>query len=258
MTGEMKMKSLIKYAMLVSLCIATYTTNASQAPDDITYGKYEKLQTNNKKLFTVYTAGPETAKQGVLLIHGWWGLNKEVESRADKLGLAGYRVMAIDLFDNKVTKHPETAKKFLKAMVQAEANEKYLAAMNMLTANGRKIVVIGHSYGAAQALEATLAVPGKVSATIMYYPFGEMVSDMDKLKTIKTPFMAHLAEHDFFLTKDKREKFTALMKNAGIDMSVNIYNAKHGFAAKTAPNYDEVAYTTSWQKSRDFINQHTN
>jgi dienelactone hydrolase len=241
MTGEMKMKSLIKYAMLVSLCIATYTTNASQAPDDITSGKYEKLQTNNKKLFTVYTAGPETAKQGVLLIHGWWGLNKEVESRADKLGLAGYRVMAIDLFDNKVTKHPETAKKFLKAMVQAEANEKYLAAMNMLTANGRKIVVIGHSYGAAQALEATLAVPGKVSATIMYYPFGEMVSDVNKLKT-----------------KDKREKFTALMKNAGIDMSVNIYNAKHGFAAKTAPNYDEVAYTSSWQKSRDFINQHTN
>jgi dienelactone hydrolase len=39
-------------------------------------------------------------------------------------------------------------------------------------------------------------------------------------------------------------------------MSVNIYNARHGFDKPTSKNYAEPAQKASWQKSRQFLNKH--
>ena len=43
--------------------------------------KYIQLQTASKKSFRAYVAGPQHAKQAILLIHGWWEIFEPTKSR---------------------------------------------------------------------------------------------------------------------------------------------------------------------------------
>ena len=221
-------------------------------------GKYIRLQTASNELFTVYVAGPQQAKRAIMLIHGWWGLNKEVEAWADQFALAGYRVMAVDLYNYQVTENPVKARQLMNAVKQSTANEKYKAAITALSTPERKIAIIGRSYGASQALHAALVTQKKISAAIIYYPYGELINDKKTLTTIKTPLLAHFARDDFFLTSDKLTQFTSDIKTAGINMTVNMYEAKHGFDKSTSKNFNEAAHLLSQDRTYRFLNQHLN
>ena len=239
--------------LFLSLSLLLQTAYAGKGKVLITTGEYVSLQTNSELNFRAYVAGPKSAKQGILLIHGWWGLNQEVEKWTNKFASLGYRVIALDLFNNKVTTNPTVAKKFIADMKQSEANEKYIAALNYLAKPDRKLAVVGRSFGAMQALEASMAAPEKISATVMYYPYGKLGTDKNKLRKINTPVLAHFAQKDFFLTPAKRDKFVSEINNAGIYMSVNIYDARHGFDKPTSKNYDESAHRLAWKKSNQFL-----
>ena len=77
--------------------------------------------------------------------------------------------MAIDLYDGQIATNPQHAKLLMNSIKQADANTKFAAALDTLKAPGRKIATIGWSYGASQALRATLSAPEPVSATVSYY-----------------------------------------------------------------------------------------
>ena len=219
---------------------------------------YVQLQTASQHLFTAYVAGPQHAQQAILLIHGWWGLNREVETWANEFAVAGYRVMAVDLYNHKTTTNPVTAKKLMQAVKQSVANEQYAAAIEVLSAPGRKVAIIGRSYGASQALHAALVAPDKVSATIVYYPYGELITDKNTLTAIKAPILGHFARNDFFFTPDKLEQFVSAIKQSGLSMTVNIYNARHGFDTPTTNNFNESAHQLAQQRTRQFLDQYLN
>lgn len=219
-------------------------------------GKYIRLQTASEELFTVYVAGPQQAKQAIMLIHGWWGLNKEIEAWADQFALAGYRVMAVDLYNYQVTKNPVKARQLMNAVKQSAANEKYMAAITALSTPERKIAIIGRSYGASQALHAAFVAQKKISAAIIYYPYGELISDKKILTTIKTPILGHFARDDFFLTPDKLNQFTSNIKTSGVNMTVNVYEAKHGFDKSLGKNFNETAHLLAQDRTYRFLNQY--
>lgn len=221
-------------------------------------GKYIRLQTANEQLFTVYAAGPEQAKQGILLIHGWWGLNLEVEAWANQFAMAGYRVMAVDLYNCQVTTSAVKARKLMNEVKQSEANDKYAAAIKALSAPEREIAIIGRSYGASQALHAALVSQEKVSATIVYYPYGELISDRSILAEIKSPLLGHFARDDFFLTPDKVAQFVSTVKESGLEMTVNMYEAKHGFDKPTGKNFNEAAHKLAQDRTNQFLNKYLN
>ena len=209
-------------------------------------------------LFTVYVAGPVHAKQGILLIHGWWGLNKEMETWTNQFAAAGYRVMAIDLFNQQVTTYPKRARELMNAVKQPVANEKYAAAIKALSAPERKLAIIGRSYGANQALHAALVAQEKVSATIVYYPFEEVVTDKRILKQIKSPVLGHFAQHDYFFNPEMLSQFTSAMKKSGLTMSVKMYDAKHAFTNPTGKNFNMSAFKLSQHRTYEFLNNHLN
>ena len=221
-------------------------------------GQYSRLQTDSEQSFTVYRVGPEEAKQAILLIHGWWGLNHEIEAWADQYAMAGYRVMAIDIYNCQVTKSPVIAKKYMREVKQAEANEKYLAAIKALSEPDRKIAVIGRSYGANQALHATLVAQERVSATIVYYPYGELVTDKNKLETIKTPILGHFARNDFFFSPARLTDFTSATEKSGLSMTVNMYEASHGFDKSTGNNFNNPAHKLAQNRTYQFLNKYLN
>ena len=238
--------------LLSQAVIAEQQTNLSDKAN------YVQLQTAHKQSFTAYVAGPQHAKQAILLIHGWWGLNRDVETWANEFAVAGYRVMAVDLYNQQTTTNPVKAKKLMQAVKQSDANEKYEAAITALSAPGRKVAIIGRSYGASQALHAALVARDKVSAAIVYYPYGELITDKNILTAIKAPILGHFARNDFFLTPDKVTQFTSAIKKSGLKMTVNMYEARHGFDKPTGNNFNEPAHQLAQQRTRQFLEQYLN
>jgi len=57
----------------------------------------------------VKAAGP--TKKYLFVIHEWWGLNDYIKQEAEKLQKElGVNVIALDLYDGKVTSDPKTAR----------------------------------------------------------------------------------------------------------------------------------------------------
>ena len=242
---------------LACLLLAQSVT-AEQLSNSDDRANYVQLQTASKQSFNAYVAGPQDAKQAILLIHGWWGLNNDVETWANEFAVAGYRVMAVDLYNQQVTSNPATAKKLMQAVKQSDADAKYAAAINALSENGRKVAIIGRSYGASQAFHAAFVAKDKASAAIVYYPYGELITDKKMLTKIKAPILGHFARNDFFLTPDKVTQFTSEIKKSGLKMTVNMYEARHGFDTSTSSNFDETAHQLAQQRTRQFLEQYLN
>ena len=255
------MSSINKFRTLlifITCLLSIQVVGAEMARSISTNGKYIRLTTASKQLFTVYAAGDENAKQGVLLLPGWWGLNAEIELWADQYAAEGYRVMAVDLYDCHITSNPVTARKLMNHVVQSEANAKYAATLKRLSAHGRKIAVIGRSYGATQALYAALTVPQYVAATVIYYPYGELPADKNALAAIKTPVLAHFAKNDFFFTPDKVKQFNSLVKQSGLKVTINQYDARHGFDKPSGKNFDDASHRIAQNRTAVFLKKYLN
>ena len=69
--NHMKLIPNIFIAVLMLLSAPAYTAQL---------GEYISLETENLKTFKVYVAGPMDASRGILLIHGWLGLNQDFEA----------------------------------------------------------------------------------------------------------------------------------------------------------------------------------
>lgn len=252
----------IHKVICTSFCIlsilVTQIVAAEQKSHLVGGAQYLQLKTANDQPFTAYVAGPEHAKQGLLLIHGWWGLNEEMEAWANQFAVAGYRVMAVDLFNQQVTTVPEKARALMNGVKQSVANDKYVAVIEALSAPGRKLAIIGRSYGANQALHAAMVAQEKVSATIVYYPFEEVIADKKNLNAIKTPVLGHFARHDHFFTPDMLARFTAAMKNSDVTMAVNMYDAKHAFTNPAGKNFNMSAFKLSQQRTFEFLEKTLN
>ena len=221
-------------------------------------GEFITLETEKQKSFRVYAAGPADASRGILLIHGWLGLNGDIEALTMKFANAGYRAMAIDLYDGEVANNPKDAKLLMMSVKQTEANDKYRAALQALAAPGRKLATIGWSYGGSQALHATLSAPELVSATVSYYPFGEMITDKKTLAPMQGPILIQVGNEDFAFTPEKVNSYREALLNAGKMLHVKTYNAKHGFAREKGKNYSQSAHVSAENSTHQFLDVNLN
>ena len=246
-------KLIVSFLYLLLLSIPAFAD-----PDSSTYlpGKYSILKTDSNQSFKVYLAGPKEASRGILLVHEWWGLNKDVEIWTNQFAKAGYRAMAIDLYNGSIATAPKDAKALMNSVKQDEANAKYSAALKVLKASNRKLAVIGWSFGGSQALHASLAEANLVSATVMYYPFGKIITDKKVLSSLKGPILGQFAEHDFAFTPDKVEEFRAAIKDAAKELKVNMYDAKHGFDKLAGKNFNRVAHDLARSKTHKFLDKY--
>jgi carboxymethylenebutenolidase len=144
------------------------------------------------------------------------------------------------------------------AVEQEEANAKYRAALTDLQADGREIAVIGWSFGGSQALHATLAAPELVSATVSYYPYGDMPVDPQALKQLKGPWMIHVGDHDFAFTADKISSVEQAMAAAEKTLMVETYPARHSFDRATSENYNRIADEQARFSTSKFLDRYLN
>lgn len=217
-------------------------------------GKYEEHKTAGGQAFKVYATGPKDAKKALLVIHEWWGLNAHIKGTADHFGRLGYRVFAIDLYGGKVAKKPADARKYMGAVKGDEASAKLAAALTALSKKGRKIGTIGWCFGGGMSLRASLAKPGLVQATVIYY--GMTVNDPKQLGTLKSPVLGIFAKKDGWITPAKVKVFEEGLKKAGVKHEIKIYDAAHAFANPSGQRFQRQSARAAWAKTLKFFEDH--
>lgn len=214
-------------------------------------GTYETLKTADGATFKVYVTGPKDSKKALLLIHEWWGLNAHIKGTADHFARLGYRTMAIDLYDGNVAKKPADARKYMGAVDATKAKAKLSSGLKALAKKGRKIGTIGWCFGGGMSLNASLAEPALVQATVIYY--GMTVNDPKALKTLKSPVLGIFAKKDGWITPAKVKVFEEGLKKAGIKHEIKIYDAAHAFANPSGQRFQRKSARAAWAKTLKFF-----
>jgi carboxymethylenebutenolidase len=217
-------------------------------------GKPVELTLPGGQTSTAYLARPRGAlRGGLLVLHEWWGLNDWVKSEADRYASQGYLVLAVDLYGGSVATTAEQAQKLMSGLDEKRATEVEVAGLDWLAraAGGKKLATLGWCMGGGQSLNATLASPGKVSATVIYY--GLPVTEVSLLKKLQGPVLGIWAKRDGWITPEKVAAFDLALKDAGIKHEFRSYDADHAFANPTGGRYNPPAAQDANEATRRFL-----
>lgn len=202
-----------------------------------------------------YLAEPKSGHgRCVLVLHPWWGLNGDVKAYCDRLAAEGFVAFAPDLFHGKVVTTPAEAE----ALVQAYEPKHELLEAQIADATkflvqktgGRKIAVVGFSFGAYYALHLSNAEPTMVGTTVVYYGTGQQ-----EFGASKSSYLGHFAEHDDFEPKAAVEGLTKLLESAGRPETIYTYpGTGHWFAEPSVKSaYDKASAELAWERTLAFL-----
>jgi carboxymethylenebutenolidase len=203
--------------------------------------------------------GAKGALPGVIVIHEWWGLNDNIRRTADRLAGEGYEALAVDLYGGSAGQTPDEAKKLMMAVM----SNKEAAKENLRQAYGylhdhehaTKMGVIGWCFGGGWALQTALLFPDKLDAAVMYY--GQPVTDVKTLATLKMPLIGFFGEEDMGITVADVLNFQDALKQAGVNAEIHEYpGAGHAFANPSGEHYVPAAAKDSWERTIKFFKEH--
>lgn len=217
-------------------------------------GKMVQLTLPDGETAAAYVARPKGTPRGaLLLVHEWWGLNGWVKAAADHEAAKGYLTLAVDLFDGKVATTDSEAGELMKHLDDAHATQVETAGIDWLAkaAPGKKIATLGWCMGGGQSLNASLANPDKVAATVIYY--GLPVTDVDRLKKLKGPILGIWAKKDGWITPERVAAFDTALKDAGIKHEFRSYDADHAFANPSGARYNPAAAKDANEAASRFL-----
>ncbi|KST65915.1 dienelactone hydrolase family protein [Mastigocoleus testarum] len=230
---------------------------------EVTAEKVNYATVNGEKI-TGYFAQPKSTTKplpGIITIHEWWGLNENIESVTRRLAGEGYQVLAVDLYNGKVTESPQEALKLLQAVSKnpdpAKDNLKqayeYLVNQNKAS----KVGVIGWCFGGSWSLQTAILLPKDIDATVIYY--GGQIGDAtpEQLKTLQMPILGIFGAEDASIPVSTVRKFEKTLKELGKQADIQIYeNAGHAFANPSGKNYVAEAAQKAWTETTQFFQQY--
>jgi carboxymethylenebutenolidase len=197
------------------------------------------------------------AKQapGLVMIHEWWGLNREMEVLAEAYAAQGYLALAIDMFHGKTTDHPDEAMKLMNAMSADHAHEVLALWIELLRqheSGNSQVGTLGYCLGGAWSLNASIAQP--VDATVVYH--GKVEKKASELAALKGPVLGHFALKETYVTPESARGFAEEMRVAGRALSIHFYDAGHAFARPNGPNYHKPSADLAWARTLEFLKKH--
>jgi carboxymethylenebutenolidase len=212
------------------------------------------LHTAASESFMAYVAGPENAREGVVLVHDWFGVSPFYTQAAERLAERGYRVVAVDLYNGRHATTHEEAGKLLESVHDDVAGREIDAAIKSLNEGGRMVAVMGFSMGARHALAAALR-NSPVRATVLWY--GETIKDPEKLQHLAGPALLIVGSRDGRSAAEDSAAFSKAADTAGAGAEVYVYpGADHAFAQplfNQGKTYDPVAADVAWRLSENFL-----
>jgi carboxymethylenebutenolidase len=195
----------------------------------------------------------------IVVIHENDGLNDHIRDVARRFAKAGYVALAPDLLSRQggtqALPNPEEGIRKLSEenIVQDLTGAiNYLRAQNFVRPN--RVGVVGFCWGGGNAF--LIATRNKDLAAVVVY-YGRSPSNLDDVKNIPAPVLAHYGEKDERITSNV-PKVEEAMKKHGKSFEYKIYSgAPHAFNNDTNPQrYQVDAAKEAWAKTVEFFNKH--
>ena len=191
-----------------------------------------------------------------IVIHEWWGLDKQTETIADRLAGIGYMAFAPDLYHGEIAKLGESEKaeeiknKYLPG-APAELQGAFDALQKHPDCNG-KIGSVGFCFGGRMSL--VLGTQRPLDAVCTFYG-GGMQNIFDQLKQLKAPVLGLFGDQDQSIPVGTVEKFDELLDTIGVEHEVIVYpNSGHAFFRDSDPSvYKPEAARDAWLKLTNFF-----
>jgi carboxymethylenebutenolidase len=202
-------------------------------------GKMIKFKTPDGKEASAYFLEAKTkSKNWIFVIQEWWGLNDQIKREAEQLynEVGNVNVLALDMYDGKVTASRDEAGKYMGEFKQERGNAIYQGAISY-AGKDAKIGTVGWCFGGGQALQAALIAGNQAAACVMYYGMPE--ENVDRLKTLNCDVLNIWPTQDRWINKEVMDKFEANMKAAGKNLTVKAYDADHAFANPSNPGFNK-------------------
>jgi carboxymethylenebutenolidase len=170
----------------------------------------------------------------------WWGLNDNIKQQAelfyDDLG-GKVNVLAIDMYDGKVTANPQEAGKLMQG-VKEERLESIVIGARKMAGSTAQIANVGWCFGGSWSLKSALLNGQQNLGSVMYY--GMPVRDVEKLKMLNSDVLGLFATEEY-ISETVIKEFAANMETAGKKLTYKIFPAVHGFANPSNPRFDASA-----------------
>ena len=184
----------------------------------------------------------------------WWGLNDHIKHQADVFfeDLGGkVNVIALDMYDGKVTNNPQEAGQFMQG-VQESRLENIVAGARQLAGPDAQIANVGWCFGGAWSLKSALLNGKQTIGSVMYY--GMPVRDVEKLKTLNSDVLGLFATEQY-ISEEIIKEFASKMEEAGKKLTYKIFPAVHGFSNPSNPKYDEAASKEAYAMAIGYLKE---
>ncbi|ASU33458.1 dienelactone hydrolase family protein [Mucilaginibacter xinganensis] len=216
-------------------------------------GKTITYKTADGKTATAYELkAKKNTNNYLLVIHEWWGLNDWVKKESEKIynDLGDVTVIDLDLYDGKMATTPADAGKLMQGVNESRAKAIINGALAYAGPKAH-IATIGWCFGGGWSLQTSLLAGKQAAGCVMYYGMPEQ--DVNKLKTLHCDVIGNFANKDQWINAKVVDKFEADMKTAGKKLTVNRYDADHGFANPSNPAYSSDATKDAYDKTITFL-----
>jgi len=189
----------------------------------------------------------------LLVIQEWWGLNDYVKKESDwywdELDKEA-NVLALDMYDGKVATTRDSAQK----LMQGIKNERLVNIIKGAIdygGEGAEISTLGWCFGGAWSLQASIIAGKQGRAGVMFY--GRPENNIERLKMLNADVIGFFGNKDKSPSPEMVDAFEKNMKEAGRNLTVHRYDAGHGFANPSNPNFDEAATKDAKKKAVEFL-----
>ena len=210
---------------------------------------------DGKQANAYFIAAKKKSNKYLIVIQEWWGLNENIKMEADKYytDLGDVNVIAVDMYDGKVAATPDSAMKLMRG---ADMGRMTAIMQGAIKYAGSKasIYSVGWCFGGMWSLQTAILAGPQAKGSVMYY--GRPESNMEKLKSIQCDIIGFFGNLDQSPSPTMVNDFEKNMKEAGKNLSVNRYQAGHGFANPSNPSYNAAAKEDAYVKAIAFLKAH--
>jgi carboxymethylenebutenolidase len=210
---------------------------------------------DGKQANAYFIPAKKKTKKWLIVIQEWWGLNDHIKLEADKYytDLGDVNVIAVDMYDGKVAATPDSAMKLMRG-----ADMKRMTAIMQATiqhaGSDASIYSVGWCFGGMWSLQTAILAGSQAKGSVMYY--GRPETNLEKLKTIQCDIIGFFGNQDQAPSPTMVNDFENNMKLAGKNLSVNRYEANHGFANPSNPSFNPTATADAYVKAIAFLKAH--
>jgi carboxymethylenebutenolidase len=227
-----------------------------KANQDRRLGKMIKFKAADGQDANAYfIASKKKSKKWLIVIQEWWGLNDNIKSEADKYyrDLTDMNILAVDMYDGKVATTPDSAMKIMRG---ANMNRMSSIITGAIGHAGPKasIYSVGWCFGGMWSLQTAILAGSQGKGSVMFY--GRPENDLEKLKKIQCDVIGFFGNKDQSPSPAMVNEFGKNMETAGKKLTKYNYEAGHGFANPSNPNFNAEATADSYSKAIAFLKAH--